>query len=353
MLFQTDKPMMPFLCDSLQRIVRQLMLIFISKDVVDKAKWAYQLCKIDLDNKEIFLTNDSIKLPTATSSALRQLDVKSTVKYAFRKDCAEILVTFLKKLLERSPLSSKLFRAFASLSPVNMIRYRERSIAKFALVVDMIFDADLLTALKADEFKQQYECFLDTEVKKDLELFSNYDVKKERLDTFLGKYLHQNPKYDSLRFVCIFVFTFSHGQSQIERGFNINDDILVTNLSEDSLISQRIMYDFLKASDQDPHNMIISDDLRRICLTSGTRYSKALRENRKKKLLTEKEERKKQIDNEISEVKRQIKEVKETKTKLEVEAMQCYDEAGRPNTDIQTLVEKVMGYEVLLKIKKN
>ena len=27
-LFQTDKPMIPFLCDSLQRIVRQLMLIF-------------------------------------------------------------------------------------------------------------------------------------------------------------------------------------------------------------------------------------------------------------------------------------------------------------------------------------
>ena len=76
MIFQTDKPMMPFLWDSLQRIVRQLMLIFISKDVVDKAKWAYQLCKIDLDNKEIFLINDSIKLPIATSSALRQLDVK-------------------------------------------------------------------------------------------------------------------------------------------------------------------------------------------------------------------------------------------------------------------------------------
>ena len=207
----------------------------------------------------------------------------------------------------------------------------------------MIFDADLLTSLKADESKQQYECFLDTEAKKDLELFSNYDIKKERLDTFLGKYLHQNSKYDSLWLVCIFVFTFSHGQSQIERGFNISDDILVTNLSEDSLISQRIMYDFLKASDQEPHNMIISDDLRCSCVTAGTRYNKALEENRKKKVLTEKEEKKKQIDNEISEVKRQINEAKETKTKLEVEAMQCYDEAGRPNTDIQTLVAKGNG----------
>ena len=120
-----------------------------------------------------------------------------------------------------------------------------------------MIDADLLTALKADQSKQHYECFLDTQVKKDLELFSNYDVKKERLDTFLGKYLHQNPNYDSLWLVCIFVFTFSHGQSQMENFFNINGNIFVTNLSEDSLITQRIMYDFLKALGQEPENMII------------------------------------------------------------------------------------------------
>jgi len=148
------------------------------------------------------------------------------------------------------------------------------------------------------------------------------------------------------------VFTFSHGQSQIERGFNINDDILVTNLSEDSLISQRIMYDFLKVSGQEPHNMNISDDLRRSCLTAGTRYNKALEENRKKKVLTEKEEKKNKIDHEISDVKRQIDEVKQTKTKLEVEALKCYDEAGLPNTDIQTLVAKGNGLRGAAKEKE-
>ena len=56
------------------------MLIFISKEVVDKCKWAYQLCNIDLNDKKIFLTNESIKLPIATSSALRQLNVTSDVK---------------------------------------------------------------------------------------------------------------------------------------------------------------------------------------------------------------------------------------------------------------------------------
>ena len=39
----------------------------------------------------------------------------------------------------------------------------------------------------------------------------------------------------------IFVFTLSHGQSQVEGGFNINDDILVENMHNNSLIAQRIV----------------------------------------------------------------------------------------------------------------
>ena len=68
--------------------------------------------------------------------------------------------------------------------------------------------------------------------------------------------------------------------------------------SRDSLISQLIMYDFL-VSGQETHNMNISNELMRICLTAGTQYNKALEENRKKKVITEKEEKKKKIDHEI------------------------------------------------------
>ena len=342
-IFQTDKPMMPFLCDSLQKIVRHLMLIFISKEVVDKCKWAYQLCNIDLNDKKIFLTNESIKLPTATSSALRQLNVTSDVKYIFRKECSEILVSLLKKLLERSPLASKLCRAFACFSPLNMVQLRERCIAKFAVVVDMMYQANLLPSLTADEAKREYEIFLDTEVKRNLEVFSNYDVKKERLDTFFGNYLQGNKKYESLWPVCIFTFTFSHGQSHVERGFNINDDILVPNLSEDSLISQRLSYDSLKVSGQDAHNLIITDEMRRSCLTAGSRYNKALEESRKKKILTDNEKKKAEISNEICGLKRQIDEVKKTKQTLETEALQCYDETSLPDSDIHVLVAKGNG----------
>ena len=224
-----------------------------------------------------------------------------------------------------------------------MVQLRERCIAKFAVVVDMMYQANLLPSLTADEAKREYEIFLDTEVKRNLEVFSNYDVKKERLDTFLGNYLQGNKKYESLWPVCIFTFTFSHGQSHVERGFNINDDILVPNLSEDSLISQRLSYDSLKVSGQDAHNLIITDEMRQSCLTAGSRYNKALEESHKKKILTDNEKKKAEISNEICGLKRQIDEVKKTKQTLETEALQCYDETSLPDSDIHVLVAKGNG----------
>ena len=73
-----------------------------------------------------------------------------------------------------------------------MVQLRERWIAKFAVVVDMMYQANLLPSLTADEAKREYEIFLDTERKAKFGSFSNYDVKTERLDTFLGNYLQGN-----------------------------------------------------------------------------------------------------------------------------------------------------------------
>ena len=81
-----------------------------------------------------------------------------------------------------------------------------------------------------------------------------------RLDDFFGHYLHQNKKYAALWKVVNFVFTLSRGQSQIERGFSINNELLVENMKSQFLISQRLVCDYFQAANFSPHNMDISDD---------------------------------------------------------------------------------------------
>ena len=70
---------------------------------------------------------------------------------------------------------------------------------------------------------------------KNFELFSGFDWGKDRPDDFYGQWLNKNKTYSSLWKALIFSFVLSHGQSEIKRGFNINDNLLVENLKNQSL----------------------------------------------------------------------------------------------------------------------
>ena len=76
----------------------------------------------------------------------------------------------------------------------------------------------------------------------------------------------------------IFVFTLSHGQAQIDRGFYINADLLVENLTSPSIVAQRRVYDHLSVTKSSPHGFEIKDELRVSCLNASSKYKVNLRE---------------------------------------------------------------------------
>ena len=59
------------------------------------------------------------------------------------------------------------------------------------------------------------------------EKFLAFNIEKDRLDTFLAAHVYGVEKFSTLWNVMMFVFTMFYGQSNVERGFNINDDIVV------------------------------------------------------------------------------------------------------------------------------
>ena len=52
------------------------------------------------------------------------------------------------------------------------------------------------------------------------------------------------------------------GESNVKRGFNINDDVVVENLKE-SLIAQRLIYDHMHAKEVGAHDIVLTDKLGR------------------------------------------------------------------------------------------
>ena len=87
----------------------------------------------------------------------------------------------------------------------------------------------------------------------------------------------------------------SHEQSQAERGFSINKEI-IENLHSSSLSAQRIVYDYLKASKKNIHDVEIRNKMLTSCKSAHSRYLIALEDAKRQSQVTEKETKRKLIN---------------------------------------------------------
>ena len=133
------------------------------------------------------------------------------------------LKAMIEKIQERSPIASKLVRVSAVLDPTNMLLLEtqdERS--AFDKVVDMMYSKKRIGAKQGDNAREQFIDFLKKVVRCNKVEFANFEKKIQRLDEFLGFCVNQKV-YSDILHVCKFVFTLSHGQSPIERAFNVKN----------------------------------------------------------------------------------------------------------------------------------
>ena len=86
---QTPKPMIPFLSTELDATLRQVMSLFLRRQVIEEATTPYKLLKIDLGKRESMVDLQNVDLGTAANSALNKSKVKDDLKMKFRKDCVK------------------------------------------------------------------------------------------------------------------------------------------------------------------------------------------------------------------------------------------------------------------------
>ena len=174
---------MTFLVDSLDTTIRKLVRIIVVKDNIDEAKHPRDLIKLDHHNKDYILPESSVKLPTATSSKLRLAKMKEMEKGKFGRECKEVVIILLEKLME------------SCVSPVNMAIQKSRSVKLFSALVDMLFDAQHIKRQDGDLAKAEYKSFLSKKVAVDREKCSNFYISKKRVDAFLVSYLNKIHAY--------------------------------------------------------------------------------------------------------------------------------------------------------------
>ena len=226
------------------------------------------------------------------------------MKTKFKKDCVVIIRNVIEKLQDRSPLKYSIVRYSASLSPVKMIHNKEECVLKFKRLIEKLCEMKWISAVDADDSKLQYEEFLTSASSEYKNHFLDYCRNNDSIDKFLGLYIDQK-KFDKFWNICKIIFTLSHGQAAVERGFSVNREIIVENLQQKSLISQRLVYDYITVKHASSlYEYAIPNALLLECKISHAKYVQFLEDQKKANVRAEKSRKRTLILDEISEFKK-------------------------------------------------
>ena len=231
--------MITFLAVELDVTLPQLTSVVAKSKLVSDANTPCLFLQLDLGKNENLSDIDKVELGSTVTSALANLKVKEVAKSKFRKDFAAIVLKSIAKIKERCPLKYTIVRNAVWLSPSEMICNADPSITRAKRLFQSLYELKLLCAAEADQAKQEYLEFMSSVVVTAKKKFISFDKDEDHLDSFMGSLMHGNADYVNLWKVCRIIFVLSHDQADVGRVFNINRELLVENMKELSLISQR------------------------------------------------------------------------------------------------------------------
>ena len=309
--YQTDSPMIPFMYEDLQKLVTNLLKLFVKSSIIESCASGLDLKKIDLFNKQNLVKNKDIVLGFAADTKLSEMKRQDIINDAqaaeFRKGCGLFLVYLTNKIFERSPLGSVVVRTASIFNPkVLQSDPHLQNEKKMKRLLNHLVNLKLIPATFADKALSQFSDYLLADVRLN-QKFIEFDRKIQRLEFFFEDVNIQ--KHKQLSHVLKIVLTLSHGQASVERGFIQNKTILLNNMTTQSIVVCRFIKDHLIANNLQPHTVNLSNKLIVSVKSARQKYHQHLSE------VAEAEQREK-TDNARKILEREIEETKVKREQL-------------------------------------
>ena len=321
--YQTDQPMLPFLFDDLSHLLTKLIKK-VAKEESISGKSSVTIAQLNIKNEINLKCPLQVDLGYEVLEQIRKQRhlLKSEDILHFRKQYTKFIVTLVSKLQERSPLKHGIVKGSTCLNPTTLAS--ESAISRLEIALGELVSHDRLTGIEADCVKEEYEKLSeDHAVRLAVSIYS----RKTRLDDFyFNKILKDNTCQPLIKFVS-YILVLSHGQATVERGFNINKELLVENQKETSLIALRRVYDSVSRFNVPLSEFEITKGLIIAARSSHSRYKlelekmknsnisteamKDAEKKRKLELLHEKMEEKKKLKLEADLLEKEINSLKQ------------------------------------------
>lgn len=343
--FQTNNPMVPFLTQSLEEIIRSFASCFILKEVLVKANTCLRLTKIKFDDTNVHKppvdVDPGIGIKLELSALQKSGVITANQVLNFKRDVTKFLSKMCSHLVEKSPIKISFVRNVRCFVPALLIESPESSEARFAHVLENLYSCQQISDKFADEAKKQFPKLLEI-ARENTEDFLKFDPANDRLDVFYWKQIVGTKCIDKLAEVLKMILTLSHGQAAVERGFSINSSLLVENLSTVSLISQRIVHDHLTSNNLSSEEYEVCGKLRKSVRAARGKYNEYLVNQRKEKAESAKISKRKSIQEEIDVIRSKKKMLEKTVVLLSKDADKCSKDAEEKTAvlEMKTLITK-------------
>jgi hypothetical protein len=343
-VFQTDKPMAPFLTETLENLIRTLMSKFIRKDLLGKS--CSEMAKLDFKDVNNQKPTHLVDLGFAVNHEIQLLKGSKKITDSqilkFKKEAVGFLATLCTHLMEKSPVKSFFARCLRCLSPNYIAECSETCEKLFDRILSKLVSYKLITPDTADRSKSQYNKFTTTVVKENKPEFLNYSKTDQRLDEFMMKFVGGSTKFSELCKVFKILLILSHGQAQVERGFSVNKNLLVENQHTTSLTAQRIIHDHMVYHELESSNLTVTAKLSNHVKQARSRYFNEQKERSMQKVTSDRDVRMKQINEDIDDANRNITQLQETINSFQTSADEYAFEAEEKSSvaEIKSLISK-------------
>lgn len=303
--YQTDKPMLPFMSISLYTLLKSLMNRFLKSELVGEATSALKILKLKPTDKEQQVDYQKVDVGFVAQKFLKEQSSKLSERQVlqFKMECKDFLARTVAKLLDKTPINYRLVRSMSCLDPRLMASEKESCVNKMKRILEILVEARRLKSAECDEVTYQFGQFLD--YCEDNPDFENFDPSEptSRVDTLLYEHMAGDKQLAKVWSVVKLLLLMSHGQATVERGFSVNKEVAVENLTERSLIAQRIINDYI-VSVGGLANVKISKQLLMSSAGARQKYLSYLDEQKKIQVSQEKMLKRKSTMEEIDRLKK-------------------------------------------------
>ena len=186
-IYQNTKPMIPFLFEDLQELIRDLLSMFVKSSVIQAANSVKELVNIDHHSSDNLMKNPDVGF--GANEVLSQLIKTDAVNAKelkhFKKECTEFLRVLVAKLLEKSPIIYSIVRNARSLSPYIMVTDPDLSCKCFKHLLEKLVYCRRISAKYGDKTMAEYQLYIRKVASVQKTMFKGFNKKNRQTRSIL------------------------------------------------------------------------------------------------------------------------------------------------------------------------